>query len=102
MMRGSTAMPAAEPTVEAFRNPLVRLFAATRPAFLSVTLVGCVLGLASAHAGGVALDPASAILTLVFALVAHAGINVLNDYYDALNGTDAANTERRFPFTAGC
>jgi 1,4-dihydroxy-2-naphthoate octaprenyltransferase len=36
-----------------------------------------------------------------FALVAHAGINVLNDYYDALNGTDAANTERQFPFTGG-
>jgi 1,4-dihydroxy-2-naphthoate octaprenyltransferase len=101
MMRGSSAMPAAEPTVEAFRNPLARLFAATRPAFLSVTLVGCVLGLAAAHASGVALDGAAAFLTLLFALVAHAGINVLNDYYDALNGSDAANTERRFPFTGG-
>jgi 1,4-dihydroxy-2-naphthoate octaprenyltransferase len=26
---------------------------------------------------------------------------VLNDYYDALNGTDAQNTERIFPFTGG-
>jgi 1,4-dihydroxy-2-naphthoate octaprenyltransferase len=101
MMRGSSAMPAAEPTVAAFRNALVRLFAATRPAFLSVTFVGCVLGLATARASGVALDAPAAFLTLLFALVAHAGINVLNDYYDALNGSDAANTERRFPFTGG-
>jgi 1,4-dihydroxy-2-naphthoate octaprenyltransferase len=28
-------------------------------------------------------------------------VNVLNDYYDALNGTDAQNTERVFPFTGG-
>ena len=101
MMRGSTAMPAAEPTLAAYRNPLARYFAATRPAFLSVTFVGCVLGLAAAHASGVALDAAAAFLTLLFALVAHAGINVLNDYYDALNGSDSANSERRFPFTGG-
>jgi 1,4-dihydroxy-2-naphthoate polyprenyltransferase len=94
-------MPAAEPTLAAYRNPLARYVAATRPAFLSVTLVGCVLGLASAQAGGAVLRPLEAFLTLAFALVAHAGINVLNDYYDALNGSDAANTERRFPFTGG-
>ena len=94
-------MPAAEPTLAAYRNPLARYLAATRPAFLSVTFAGCVLGLAAAHADGIALDPATALLTLAFALIAHAGINVLNDYYDALNGSDAANTERRFPFTGG-
>jgi 1,4-dihydroxy-2-naphthoate octaprenyltransferase len=101
MMRSSTTMPAAEPTLAAYRNPLARYFAATRPAFLSVTFVGCLLGLATAHANRIALDPGSAFLTFAFALVAHAGINVLNDYYDALNGSDAANTERRFPFTGG-
>jgi 1,4-dihydroxy-2-naphthoate octaprenyltransferase len=94
-------MPPAEPTLAAFPNPFARYFFATRPAFLSVTLVGCVLGLASAYAGGASLDPLSAFLTLAFALVAHAGINVLNDYYDALNGSDAANDERRFPYTGG-
>jgi 1,4-dihydroxy-2-naphthoate octaprenyltransferase len=40
-------------------------------------------------------------VTVVFALLAHAGVNVLNDYYDALNGTDAINTERVFPYTGG-
>jgi 1,4-dihydroxy-2-naphthoate octaprenyltransferase len=28
-------------------------------------------------------------------------VNVLNDYYDALNGTDEMNTERVFPYTGG-
>jgi 1,4-dihydroxy-2-naphthoate octaprenyltransferase len=94
-------MPPAEPTLSAYPNALARYFAATRPAFLGVTLVGGLLGLASAFAGGVALDPATAFVTMFFALVAHAGINVLNDYYDALNGSDAANTERRYPYTGG-
>jgi 1,4-dihydroxy-2-naphthoate octaprenyltransferase len=80
---------------------LLRYFAATRPAFLSVTFVGVLLGLASAMAAGIQLDPASATLTMFFALVAHAGANVINDYYDARSGCDAANTDRVFPFTGG-
>jgi 1,4-dihydroxy-2-naphthoate octaprenyltransferase len=74
---------------------------ATRPAFLSVTLVGVLLGLASAWHDEVPLRTVEAALTLLFALAAHAGANVVNDFHDALNGTDAANTERVFPFTGG-
>jgi len=94
-------VPPAEPTIAAFPNPLLRYVVATRPAFLSVTLFASLIGLATAHAGGVRIDAASATVTVLFALVAHAGINVLNDYYDALNGTDDLNTERIFPFTGG-
>ncbi len=90
-----------EPTLAALPNPALRYFAATRPAFLSVTFVGCLVGLASAAGSGVALVPALATLTLFFALVAHAGANVINDYYDSLSGCDAANTSRVFPFTGG-
>jgi len=90
-----------EPTPAQYRNPLVRYFVATRPAFLGVTFTGVLVGLASALAGGVALQVPIAVVTLCFALVAHAGINVLNDYYDALNGSDAINVERRFPYTGG-
>jgi 1,4-dihydroxy-2-naphthoate octaprenyltransferase len=79
----------------------MRYFVATRPAFLSVTFVGCLLGLASAALGGVALDPLKATVTLLFALLAHGGANVVNDYYDARSGCDAANDERVFPFTGG-
>ena len=90
-----------EPSLELLPNPLARYFAATRPAFLIVTLVGSLLGIASAAASGVHLDLAAATVALLFALVAHAGVNVLNDYFDARNGTDALNTERVFPFTGG-
>jgi len=90
-----------EPTLAALHNPFLRYFAATRPAFLSVTFVGCLLGLATAVHSGIALGPALATATLFFALVAHAGANVINDYYDAISGCDAANTERQFPFTGG-
>lgn len=90
-----------EPTLAALPHPFMRYFVATRPAFLSVTFVGCLLGLASAAFGGVALDPFKATVTMLFALLAHAGANVVNDYYDARSGCDAANDERIFPFTGG-
>lgn len=90
-----------EPTLETLHNPLVRYFAATRPAFLTASLMACLIGLAIARHGGIALNHELAAVTLLFALLAHAGVNVLNDYYDALNGTDAQNTERIFPFTGG-
>jgi 1,4-dihydroxy-2-naphthoate octaprenyltransferase len=90
-----------EPSLQALPNPFLRYFAATRPVFLSVTFIGCLLGLATAVFSGVAIDPALATATLFFALAAHAGANVINDYYDALSGCDDANTERLFPFTGG-
>ncbi len=92
-------MAAQEPTLAALPNPLARYFLATRPAFLTITLAGCLLGFASAGTHGFAWP--TALVTLLFALVAHAGVNVINDYYDAENGSDDANTERLFPFTGG-
>ena len=90
-----------EPTLDELHNPFLRYFAATRPAFLSVTFVGCLLGLATAAYSAIPVGPALATVTLFFALMAHAGANVINDYYDALSGCDEANTERQFPFTGG-
>jgi len=92
----STPAPG-EPTPAALRNPFRRYLLATRPAFLTITLAGCLLGVALAPA----LHWGMAAVTLLLALLAHAGVNVLNDYYDHLNGTDAANTGRLFPFTGG-
>jgi len=88
-----------EPTAQTLPPGLRRWLLATRPAFLGVTLVAVLLGLASAYADGVLLHPASALVTLLFALVAHAGANVINDYHDREN--DALNNERMFPFTGG-
>ena len=90
-----------EPSPERYPSAAMRYFAATRPAFLSVTLVACVLGLATAYRTGLALDAVTALVTVLFALLAHAGVNVINDYHDGLSGADALNTERLFPFTGG-
>jgi 1,4-dihydroxy-2-naphthoate octaprenyltransferase len=95
------ARQSAEPAPGRFPNRALTLLAATRPAFLSVTGLAVVLGIACAWHDLGRIDAASAIATLFFALVAHAGTNVINDYYDHLNGTDEANTERVFPFTGG-
>lgn len=84
--------------------PIGRWLAATRPAFLSITLLA--VGLGFSHAwwrGGVpalALLPLL-VLTLFGALLAHAGANVLNDVADHHNGSDAGNVERVAPFTGG-
>jgi len=94
-------MRPAEPTLAALGNPFLRYFLATRPAFLSVTLFACLIGFGTAHFGGLVLSASRAIATLALALLAHAGINVLNDYYDELSGTDRLNTERVYPFTGG-
>jgi 1,4-dihydroxy-2-naphthoate octaprenyltransferase len=90
-----------EPSRERLANPFARYLLATRPAFLTITLAGCLLGFATAVDGGAAFDWVRALVTLVLALLAHAGINVLNDYCDHLNGTDARNTQRIYPFTGG-
>ncbi len=93
------AAPPAEPSPAALANPVKRYLLATRPAFLTITLAGCLLGFATALE--VAFSWPLALLTLVLAVAAHAGINVFNDYYDHLNGTDAVNVDRLFPFTGG-
>ena len=90
-----------EPTPEKLRNPVLRYVLATRPAFLTITLAGCLLGMATATYDTAGFDTVRAAVTVLLALLAHAGVNVLNDYYDHLNGTDEINTDRVFPFTGG-
>jgi 1,4-dihydroxy-2-naphthoate octaprenyltransferase len=72
----------------------------TRPGFLVITVVACLMGLASAATGG-SIDAVRAVATVLLAVIAHASANVLNDYHDALNGADAANSGGLFPFTGG-
>ena len=99
-MNTATTTPL-EPSRARLANPFSRYLLATRPAFLTITIAGCLLGFATAVAGGMAFDWTRALVTLLLALLAHAGINVLNDYCDHLNGTDARNTQRIYPFTGG-
>ena len=94
-------MAVSEPTLEQLAHPCARYLAATRPGFLGMTAAGAMLGIACAYASGLAIDALSAALTVLFALVAHAAANVLNDYHDARNGSDGANVDRQFPYTGG-
>ncbi len=73
----------------------------TRPAFLLLTVVACVLGTATASACGCGLDWSLALGATALAVLAHAAGNVLNDLHDARNGADAANRQGLFPFTGG-
>lgn len=100
-MPQDAAAVAVEPTPERLKNPLKRYFLATRPAFLLASLVPCLIGMATAAADGVSVDVPRALLTIMGAVLFHAAANVLNDYYDALNGTDEQNTRRLYPFTGG-
>ena len=94
-------MSIAEPTVEQFPNPLAAYFAATRPPFILATVMPIFLGLGYSVYDGHAINWINAVLTLLAGVLLHAAINVLNDYYDSLNGTDDLNQERVFPFTGG-
>ncbi len=73
----------------------------TRPGFLVITAVACVLGASVAAACGHGPNVWTALATLVLAVLMHAAANVLNDYHDALNGADDANSLGLFPFTGG-
>lgn len=82
-------------------NPWLLYAQMTRPGFLLVTAIGCCIGLASAAACGCGFDAAKAAATVTLAVLAHAGANVLNDYFDSRNGADATNQAGMFPFSGG-
>ena len=94
-------MNVAEPTVDGFPNPVLTYIAATRPPFILATVMPILLGLAFSVYQNHTLHWSTAVLTLLAGMLLHAAVNVLNDYYDSLNGTDELNTERVFPFTGG-
>jgi 1,4-dihydroxy-2-naphthoate polyprenyltransferase len=73
----------------------------TRPAFLLLTVVACVLGTTTAAACGCGLDLPLAAGATAMAVLLHAMGNVLNDLHDARNGADAANHAGLHPFTGG-
>lgn len=72
---------------------------AVRPQFLTVTAAAVGLGWTSALLAGLPLQWGKALLTLLGALCAHAGANVVNDYHD--RDADADNPDRLFPYTGG-
>lgn len=89
-----------EPTPQTLTSPAARYLAATRPGFLSAAVIPVLIGL-SAVGLQAPVHWLSALLTLLGAVAAHAGINVLNDVYDELAGCDHINADRVHPFTGG-
>ncbi|MBF0444145.1 MAG: 1,4-dihydroxy-2-naphthoate octaprenyltransferase [Magnetococcales bacterium] len=90
-----------EPTPQTVQSIIVRYILAVRPPFLTASLVPGLIGLATANFSGIRINALTAALTLIGPVLAQAGANVLNDYFDDKNGTDEINTERLFPFTGG-
>ena len=80
-------------------NRALNLFLATRPAFLSITLLGCFMGITipGTHKESFTINT----LAIALALLIHAAGNLLNDYFDHLNGSDQNNNGRITPFTGG-
>ncbi|EIJ42321.1 1,4-dihydroxy-2-naphthoate octaprenyltransferase [Beggiatoa alba B18LD] len=94
-----------EPNLEIYHgttwaNRVFTGFIATRPAFFTASLAPVCIGLAFTWQQQI-FRPLLALLTLLAILCIHAGANVLNDYYDAKNGTDSINQKRIFPFSGG-
>ena len=80
---------------------LKKYFLATRPMFFSASLLPVLLGTGIGYKLGGNLDMLALMLALLAVAFVHAGINVLNDVYDDLGGTDRVNTRRISPFTGG-
>lgn len=78
-----------------------RLFLATRPKFLTASVLPVVVGTAWGAAVSGHFDVTVALLALVATALVHAASNVLNDVGDDVTGSDRVNLERIYPYTGG-
>lgn len=95
-----------EPSTQQFHlrtapNRFMTFFAATRPAFLTASVLPVFSALALSWYHTQSFDILLALLTVINIILIHSGANVLNDYHDAINGTDDNNVQRIFPFSGG-
>ncbi len=78
-----------------------RLFLATRPKFLTASILPVLVGTAwgATVAGG--LEIGVALLALLATALVHCASNVINDVGDEITGTDRDNVDRIYPYTGG-
>ncbi|MBI5641977.1 MAG: 1,4-dihydroxy-2-naphthoate octaprenyltransferase [Deltaproteobacteria bacterium] len=77
------------------------LFLSTRPQFFPGIMIPVALGASAAwHTHGKVHIPYF-LISLIAATLFHAGMNVINDYFDFKNGTDNINQSALTPFTGG-
>ena len=80
---------------------LTTVLLATRPMFLSASILPVLIGTAVGYQATGSLDVLSFMLALLAVICVNLGINVYNDVYDDINGSDHMNTTAVFPFTGG-
>ncbi|HHU87116.1 MAG TPA: prenyltransferase [Peptococcaceae bacterium] len=81
------------------RGSLTLYVQETRPQFLVLTPVCCLVGAAAVYWKTGTLNFLYLIIALVGGLAAHAAVNVLNDYHDYVSGLDLLTTPT--PFSGG-
>lgn len=86
---------------DSFGTRARRLWLATRPAFLTASVLPVLVGTAWGYLIAGELHALSFALALLATVLVHAASNVLNDVGDDIGGTDNANEERIFPYTGG-
>ncbi|MCE5300231.1 MAG: 1,4-dihydroxy-2-naphthoate octaprenyltransferase [Spirochaetia bacterium] len=80
----------------------IRAFALeTRAPFLTVTIIPVLLGTVMAAQSGGKIDRLIFTAILAGFIFLHLGTNVLNDYFDDVNGTDRINKQFIPPFSGG-
>lgn len=73
----------------------------TRPQFLTTSVLPVLVGnLAGYHITG-SLQYPPLIIALTAIACVHLAVNIVNDVYDDMNGTDKVNSRAIFPFTGG-
>ena len=78
-----------------------RLFLATRPKFLTASVLPVLVGTAWGFAVAGKIDWTVALLAVIATALVHAASNVINDVGDDVTGGDPANVERIYPYTGG-
>ncbi len=78
-----------------------RLLLATRPGFLSASVLPVLLGTAWGYRAAGGFDAGVFVLALAAVVAVHAGANVLNDVFDETGGSDRLNADFIHPYTGG-
>ena len=95
-------MQACQNTFVKRRDSLIKkYFFAVRPAFLTASILPVLLGSAVGYYSSGLFDALALLLALCAVALVNAGVNVFNDVYDDIGGSDRVNTTHVFPFTGG-
>jgi len=95
-----------EPSIQQFdltrrSERIKRAITATRPAFLTASLIPVTVAFSLVHQQTDEWPVALYIAVMLCVGLIHAGANTINDYFDHKNGTDLHNVDRIYPFTGG-